>query len=195
MLRTLMALMFLAQVFASPAFADPPRANHYHWRNTDYPSHYLQYDYASRTWLETVDCRVLWRFHLESNGVNQLDLIDDSRGMRVRLNYEGMWLKAAGAADYSFYQRGTFDTRTQFFHYDAAGNFTGAITKKPGCVWDEQFAGQSAPTFHFVQSAISNAAVEIYDASRTLWVLLSGNRMDLRQGTGPYGFFKNGHWD
>lgn len=175
--------------FTEAARADPPRANHYHWRNTNYPSHYVLYDYASRTWIETVDCRVFNRFTLVRNEVNTLTLYDASRDMTMLLNYEGMFLKAHGASGFSFYQNGTFDTRTLFQHADAA------ISKHHACVWEEWFSGASRPTFSFVQSAVSPDAVELYDRSRDIGVRLESSRMLLRQGNVPFSYFKAGRWN
>jgi hypothetical protein len=185
LLKCLAPFLLLATV----ARADPPPASHDHWRNTNYPSHYVLYDNRTRTWTETVDCRVLWHFRELSNQLNVLTLYDDSRGMTVRLTYDGMYLKAAGAADFSFYQAGTFDTRTLFDNGDSA------ISKHDGCVWEEWFHGASGPAFRFTQSGIDNGAVELYDGSRNMGVRLEATRMLLRQGNVPWSFFKNGRWE
>ena len=179
----------------SPAFADPPRASHDHWRNTNYPSHYVMYDSATRTYVETVDCRVMWRFTLVSNEMNNLTLYDASRGMTVLLNYDGMFLKPAGAANFSLYQNGTFDTRTMFDHIDANGAHTGTVVKRHGCRWEEWFPGGGAAAFTFVQGGADVNAVEMYDGSRSIWVRLeTEGRMYLKQGGSGFNFFKNGRW-
>jgi hypothetical protein len=176
------------------ARADPPRASHDHWRNTSYPSHYVLYDNASRTWVETVDCRVLWRFTALSNEMNVLTLYDASREMTVRLTYEGMFLKPAGAADFSFYQPGTFDTRTLFEHRDANGTYSGTIIKRDACRWEERFPGGSGPAFTFTTGTATPQWVEIYDGSRDLTVRMDAGSMYLRFGQGATNFFKNGRW-
>lgn len=174
--------------------ADPPRANHHYWRNTDYPNHYVLYDYATRQWVETIDCRVFYRFRSTGNELNAITLIDDSRGMVVRLTYDGMFLKPAGASDFTFYQRGTFDTRESFAHNDDAGNYTGTISRTHACQWQEWFPGNTSPTFSFVQTLVDNSAVEMFDGSRGIAVRLEQSRMYLKQGTVAFGFFKDGHW-
>lgn len=186
------ALLFT--LTATSAWADPPMPSHDHWRNTNYGGHYVLYDVASRTYVETINCRVSFRFTLVSNQRNTLTLFDASRGMTVRLDYQGMWLKAQGASDFSFYQAGTFDTRKQFQHFDANGAYTGAITKGHGCSWVEWFPGYSAPSYYFVERGTAPDAVELFDGSRDLWVRLSGSSMALKFGNAAYAFFKNGHW-
>jgi hypothetical protein len=176
------------------ARADPPRASHDHWRNTAYPSHYVLYDSASRTWVETVDCRPLWRFTVLSNEMNTLTLYDASRDMTVRLTYEGMYLKASGASGFTYYQPGTFDTRTLFEHNDANGAYTGTIIKRDGCRWEEHFPGVSGAAFTFTQGSITPQAVEIYDGSRDLTVRMDAGSMWLKWGQGGYDFFKSGRW-
>lgn len=190
------ALVFASVALATSgtALADPPRASKYHWRNTAYPSHYILYDFASRTYIETIDCRVFYRFTLVENGVNTLTLYDQSRDMTVRLDYEHMYLKPSGSAGFTLYQNGTFDSRIQFSHNDAQGNYTGSISKKAACVWEEWFPGGRSPSFTFVQSSVNNDAVEVYDRSRDMTVRMDAGRMWLRQGNAPFGFFKDGHW-
>lgn len=187
--------ILLAMVALAPqSFADPPPASHDHWRNTNYPSHYILYDQTSHTYVETVDCRVFWRFTVVANELNQITLYDASRGMTVRLTYDGMYLKPAGQRDFTFYQAGTFDTRTLFRHNDANGAYTGTIIKRNACAWEEYFPGNSAPAYRFVQSGIDANAVEMYDQGRNMTVRLDVGRMYLRQGNGPFNFFKNGRW-
>lgn len=194
LIRRLLTATFAFLAAAGAAHADPPRPLHEHWRNTNYPSHYVLYDNQSRTWVETVDCRVANRFTQVSNENNTLNLFDASRGMAMRLTYEGMFLKAAGASDFTIYQYGTFDTRTLFEHSDANGAYTGSIVKRDACAWEEWFPGGSAPSYRFVQSAVSPDAVEIYDGSRDIGVRLEASRMLLRQGNTPFSFFRPGRW-
>jgi hypothetical protein len=188
------AAILLTLVIRTGAAADPPRASKDHWRNIDYPSHYILYDPASHTYVETVDCRPLYRFTLQANEANQLTLYDASRNMTVRINYEGMWLKESGAANFTFYQRGTFDRRTLFEHVDASGAHTGSIIKRDGCRWEEHFPGGSGPGFVFTQAAVTADTVDLYDRSRDMTVRLDATRMWLRQGSAPLAFFKNGRW-
>jgi hypothetical protein len=187
-------IITLFLIMTTAARADPPRASHDHWRNTNYPSHYVLYDYATHTYVETVDCRALNRFTAVSNETNTLTLYDASRGMTMRLTYDGMWLKAAGAVDFTFYQAGTFDTRTLFEHSDANGVYTGSILKHDACRWDETFPGGGGPAFTFHQTVVTNDSVELYDASRALSVRLDAASMWLKQGQSAYGFFKSGVW-
>ena len=192
--RILALLVLTLTSLSTTAFADPPPASHHYWRNTAYPGHYVLYDQATQTWVETVNCQVLWRFALVRNEVNMITLYDASRGMTVKLDYQGMWLLPQGAAGFSLYQVGTFDTRTQFEHWDANGVYTGAITRLHGCGWHEWFPGGSSPAFQFVDSATSGDAVEIYDRGRDLFVRMDATRMYLKFGQNAYQVFKNGRW-
>lgn len=191
--RLLSTLLGFAAL-TTAAFADPPRPSHDHWRNTDYAGHYVLYDRASNSYIETVGCRAAWRFTLVRNETNAIELYDASRGMGMRLDYDGMWLKPAGQADWSLYQRGTFDTRKMFYHNDVNGNFTGTVLKSHGCEWQEWFPGVGSASFRFVERNTTRDAVELYDGSRDLWVKLDATHMYLRTGANPYGFFKGGHW-
>lgn len=144
------SLVFLClSSLTTVALADPPRPSHNYWRNTNYPTHYVLYDYVSRSYVETVDCKALHRFRALTNALNTLTLYDDSRGMTMQVNYEGMWLKAAGASTFTFYQAGTFDTREQFSHIDARGMPTGSIYRTSGCRWQEKLTGSAAPNYNF----------------------------------------------
>lgn len=195
-MRRLLTLMTLALSLFSTgqALADPPPNPHHLWRNTNYPSHYVLYDAASRQWIETVDCRVLWRCNLVRNELNAIELNDPSRKMTIRLTYDQMLLKPAGAAGFSAYQNGTFDARERFSHYDAAGNYTGQIVRGHACKFSEYFAGQSSPAYTFVIASSSAAAVEIWDESRHMMVKLDSNRMYMSANGASYSFFKNGRW-
>lgn len=186
--------LFALSTLASSVFADPPRASHDHWRNTNYPSHYVMYDFATRTYVETIDCQVRYRFSLVSNELNTLTIFDQSRNMTVRLDYSGMHLKAAGATGFTFYQEGTFDTRTRFENQNPNGSVASVISKRHGCQWAEWFTGASAPTYYFVQKATNNNEVEIFDGSRNMWVKMNANSMFLKVGTAAYSFFHSGVW-
>ena len=180
--------------FAQNVFADPPIDPNYLWRNTSYPSHYVLYDFQTKTYVETVDCKPLWRFTVVSNQMNTLTLFDASRGMTVQVNYDGMYLKEKGATQFKFYQKGTFDKRWQFSHHDAKGVYTGAITIQHGCNVVEYLAGASSPTWRFKQTNRTNEYVDIFDASRNMLVRLTNDSMYLRTGSNPLAFFKNGAW-
>jgi len=190
--QTLVAVVMT--ILPGIALGDPPRASHDHWRNTNHGGHYVLYDSPSRTYVETINCQPAYRFTLVRNEMNTLTIYDASRDMTVRLDYSGMWLKPSGAADFSFYQAGTFDTRDQFQHVDANGTYTGAITKLDGCRWVEWFAGASAPTYYFEERGTTANHVELYDGSRDIWVRMEANRMLLRFGNDPFAFFKKGKW-
>lgn len=187
-------LVWILTAAATSALADPPRPSHDHWRNTTYQDHYIRYDHASRKYIETVNCKVLWRFNLLSNELNTLTLHDPSRNMTVRLDYTGMYLKAASASTFTLYQRGTFDTRTHFNHYDQNGTYTGSIAKLDGCTWVERSSGQSQVAYRFVQRSASADSIELYDGSRDIWVSLKAKAMYLRFGSNAYQYFKNGSW-
>ncbi len=179
---------------ATSAFADPPRPSHHHWTNSNYANHYVLYDYASGQWIETVNCQAAWRFNLVSNENNAIVLHDPSRNMTMRLEYGAMYLKADGAAAFTLYQYGTFDTHEQFQHFDANGTYTGAITKQHGCQFVEYLAGASQPSYRFFLAYNYGGTVELYDSSRDLWVKLDASRMYLHFANAAYEFFKNGRW-
>lgn len=189
-----LALAALGFSVATAIFADPPRPSHDHWRNIQYAGHYVRYDSQSRTYVETINCRASYLFTLVSNEMNTLTIFDASRNMTVGLNYEGMYLKAAGATAFMLYQKGTFDTRTQFQHVDSKGAFSGALTKLDGCNWVEYLAGSHTPNWRFVERSTNPQSVELFDGSRNIFVRLDNTQMFLKTGSNPYGFFKNGHW-
>lgn len=173
--------------------ADPPVPPHYHWRNTNYPSHYVLYDFPTKTYIETVDCKPMWRFKEVSNALNTLTLFDASRGMTIQLTYDGMFLKEKGATSFTFYQKGVFDTRRQFSH-NMNGTYTGALTKQHGCQWFEYLAGASSPSWRFKEVTTTAGYVDLFDASRNMTVRLNNDSMYLRTGTAPLAFFKKGQW-
>ena len=179
---------------ATITMADPPRPSHDHWRNTQYAGHYVRYDAPSHTYVETINCRPSYRFTLVSNELNTLTIFDASRNMTVRLDYSGMYLKPSGSTAFTLYQKGTFDTRTQFQHVDSRGTYSGAITKLDGCNWVEYLAGSHTANWHFVERSTTPQSVELFDASRNMFVRLDNTQMFLKTGANPYGFFKNGHW-
>ena len=188
-------LLSLAFSLASQSvFADPPPASKDYWQNANYNGHYVLYDSVSRTYVETVDCKIFWRFTLLAKSMNVVTLYDKSRDMTVQLTYGGMYLKAKGAAGFTFYQKGTFDTRNQFTHVDPHGTYSGALTKLNACQWVEYLAGSHTANWHFVETARNSDNVDLFDASRSLTVRLSKDRMLLKIGNNPFGFFKKGHW-
>ena len=192
---TLKVLIMVSLGFnALTAFADPPPAPHHYWRNSNYPNHYVLYDAKLRQWVETIDCRVAYKFRAIKNELNNLYLYDDSRGMTVLVNYDGMFLKAAGASEFSSYQRGTFDTRERFYHFDNAGGHTGTFARAHGCQWQEWFPGNANPAYTFVQTRVGGDGVEMHDGSRNISVKLEPGRMLLKQGNQPYSFYRNGHF-
>lgn len=191
---TVKTLALLSAMTATSVFADPPIPSHDHWRNTNYAGHYVRYNSQTKDYVETVNCKVLWRFKALSNELNTLTLFDASRNMTVRLNYEGMYLKPAGSTTFTFYQKGTFDTRKQFQHFDNRGTYTGAITKQDGCQWIEVFPGAARPAYYFQERSTSPQSVELFDGSRNIFVRLDNTQMFLKTGNAPYGFFKNGRW-
>lgn len=190
---------FLAPVFAlnllSPSvFADPPLPTHNHWRNTNYPSHYVLYDAASKSYIETINCKPTYYFKFLTRELNAMTLFDQSRNMTIRLDYDGMSLKASGASSFTFYQSGTFDSRLQFENRNPNGTVASVISKGHNCDWKEWFVGAPSPTFYFVEKGTNNDAVEIFDGSRNMWVRMTSNAMFLKVGNGAYSFFHSGNW-
>lgn len=188
-----LGLWFLVVLACKGAFADPPKASHSYWQNSNYNGHYVLYDNATRTYIETVNCKAAWRFTVASDALNTLTLFDASRGMTIRLTYDGMYLKEKGATGFSFYQKGSFDTRTQFKHYDASG-YTGALTKQHGCGWVEYLAGSKSADWRFKELGRNASYVDLYDSSRNMLVRLNKDSMYLRTGSNPLAFFKKGNW-
>lgn len=195
-LKSTLKILFMCSLGfnALTAFADPPPASHHYWRNSNYPNHYVLYDAKTRQWVETIDCRVAYRFRAIKNELNNLTLYDDSRGMTVLVNYDGMFLKAAGALDFSFYQRGTFDTREAFYHFDNAGTHTGTFQRAHGCQWQEWFPGVGYPVYTFVQTGVDSGGVEMHDGGRAISVRLEAGRMLLKHGQQAYAHYRNGHF-
>jgi len=104
-----------------------------------------------------------------------------------------MWLKFDSDPAYKFYQKGTFDKRVRFF-LDALGQWTGTISRLPGCKWEELLAGNTRPSWFFTTLDQSASYVVLYDQSRNLRVRLDATAMFLRGCNQPaYGFFKNGY--
>ncbi len=188
-------LLALSFVFVTgSAFSDPPVPSHFYWQNSNYFNHYVLYDFASHDYIETVDCKIYWHFKVVTNQLNTLTLFDASRGMTMQLTYDGMYLKPKGATAFTFYQKGTFDTRTQFSHYDQNNTYTGALTKQHACGWVEYLSGATSPTWRFNQIGWTPGYVDLYDGGRNMLVRLNKDSMYLRTGTNPLAFFKKGHW-
>lgn len=190
---TLISIVGLGWVSHS-AVGDPPPSPKNFWRNTNHYNHYLLYEKSSNTWVETVNCTAAWRFTKVSSDLNNLILYDAGRKLRVRLNYDGMWLKYDHEADYKFYQKGTFDKRVRFFH-QYNGAWTGTVSRKNGCAWEELLAGGSAPTYFFKAYGEDAGSVFLYDASRNMRVRLNAADMWLQpSGAATFSFFKGGYW-
>ena len=130
------------------AVADPTGSAKNFWRNANHYNHYVLYERNSNTYVETVDCKAAWRFTKVSSDLNNVILYDAGRKLRVKINYDGMYLKFDHEPAYKFYQKGSFDKRVRFFH-QYNGQWTGTLSRKHGCAWEELLAGNSTPTFHF----------------------------------------------
>src|SRR4051812_24989246 len=87
------------------AIADPPPTPKNFWRNTNYFNHYVLYERATNTYVETVDCKPLWRFTKVGGNLNEVILRDEGRKLNVKISYDGMYLKADNQAAYQFYQK------------------------------------------------------------------------------------------
>jgi hypothetical protein len=176
------------------AVADPPTSAKTHWRNTNYYSHYVLYERSTGTWVETINCKPVYRFTKVSSNLNDLILYDAGRKLSVKLNYDGMYLKFDNEAAYKFYQPGTFDKRVRFFH-QYNGQWTGTLSRLHGCAWEELLAGGTAPSWHFVAYGEDANSVYLYDKSRNMRVRLNPSDMWLQpSGQGTFSFFKTGHW-
>lgn len=191
-------LKFLAVVAAVfigvGAKADPPVSPKNHWRNANDPKHYLLYEKASNTWVETVNCIPMWRFKKVSSNLNNLYLRDESRKLNVQLNYDDMRLKFDNEPAYKFYQKGTFDKRVRFFH-SYNGQWTGTVSRLNGCSWEELLAGGSKPSWFFKAYGEDANSVYLYDGSRNMRVRLDAANMYLQPtGQATFSFFKTGYW-
>ncbi len=175
--------------------ADPPTSPKNFWKNSNYYHHYIMYEKSSATWVETINCNVAYRFTKVSSNLNELVLYDASRKLYVKLSYDGMWLKAANEANFTFYQKGTFEKRIYFYHQDTAGKWTGTLTRKNGCVFEELLAGGSKPSYYFKAFGGGTGQDFLYDSSRNMRVRLDATEMWLQPSGQPqYGFFKRGYW-
>lgn len=172
---------------------DPPIPPKHHWRNSQHAGHYVLYDAASRTYIETVGCKALWKFKEVTNELNRLTLHDASRNMTMQLTYDAMYLKANGATTFTKYQNGTFDKRQRFSHYQN-GNYTGALSIGHACSWVEYLAGATSPSWRFVETASNASSIRLYDAGRKLSVILNLNEMWLQWDGKKPEFFKKGNW-
>jgi hypothetical protein len=174
--------------------ADPPPAPKTFWRNTNYYNHYILFDSATNTYVETVNCKAAWRFTKIGGDLNNIILRDAGRKLNVKLSYGSMWLKFDTDADYKFYQYGTFEQKARFFH-QVNGTWTGTLSRGNGCQWEELLAGHSTPSFHFVAYGENAASVFLYDKSRNMRVRLDAAEMWLQQsGAAVFSFFKKGYW-
>ncbi len=176
------------------AKADPTGSAKNLWRNTSYYNHYILYERSTNTYAETVDCKPLWRFTKIGGNLNEVILRDAGRKLNVKITYDGMWLKFDSDAAYKFYQKGTFDKRVRFFH-NVNGKWTGTVSRKHGCAWEELLAGGSKPSWHFKIYGEDNTSSYLYDASRNMRVRLNEKDMALQlSGKPSFAFFKNGYW-
>ncbi len=184
----------VALVAGLSAAGDPPPTPKNFWRNANYYNHYVLFDRATNTYVETVNCKAAWRFARTGGNLNEVYLRDASRKLNMKISYDGMWLKFDHEADYKFYQKGTFDKRVRFFH-NVNGTWTGTVSRLPGCAWEELLAGNTRPSWFFSSFGENASSVFLYDKSRNMRVRLDGAAMFLQQSNQPnYGFFKNGYW-
>ncbi len=189
-----LCVIVLSASIGGAAFADPPTSPKNFWRNSNNYGHYVLYERSSNTWVETVNCTPAWRFTKVSSDLNNLILYDAGRKLSVKLNYDGMSLKYDHESAYTLYQRGSFDKRVRFFH-QYNGQWTGTLSRKNGCVWEELLAGGTAPSFHFKAYGEDASAVFLYDSSRNMRVRLNAAQMYLQpSGQAQFSFFKGGYW-
>ncbi len=190
-MKTILSLAIFFSVIAS---ADPTGSAKTFWRNANYYNHYLLYEKSSNTYVETVDCKVRWRFTKFGGNLNEVILRDAGRKLNVKLSYDGMWLKFDSDPAYKFYQKGTFDKRVRFFH-NVKGTWTGTVSRKPGCAWEELLAGGTSPAWHFRIYGEDAGSSYLYDASRNMRIRLNKDDMWLQESGKPvFAFFKKGYW-
>jgi hypothetical protein len=190
----LLQVLVLSVLCGGVAIADPPTGPKYFWRNRNDYKHYVLYEKSSNTWVETVNCVPAWRFTKISSDLNNLYLRDAGRKLTVKVNYDGMWLKFDNQTSFSFYQPGAFEKRVRFFH-QYNGQWTGTVSRKNGCAWEELLAGGSAPSFHFKAYGEDASSAYLYDGSRNMRVRLNAADMWLQPSGQPtFSFFKTGYW-
>lgn len=186
--------IFLIGFIGIQAFADPPPSPKNLWRNSNYYNHYVLYERKTNTWIETVDCKALWRFTKQSSDLNNLYLRDAGRKLTVKLSYDGMYLKYDNESAFKLYQRGTFDKRVRFFH-QYNGQWSGTVSRGHACNWEELLAGSQAPNFRFKVYGENASSVFLFDASRNMRVKLNTGDMWLQEkGQANFSYFKNGYW-
>lgn len=162
------------------------------WRSSDGPGHYFRRDYASNSYVETVDCRRAFTFQINQLNGDSVRLYDPSRKLYVHLQNGAMWLWADGATQWTRYRNGSFDHRFLFGHRAAGGSQTSWFNLLDGCRWHETVAGGG---FDFVETGKSASAVVMYDSSRNLFVKLEETVMSLRSGgAGAFNFYHYGSW-
>ncbi len=184
----------LAAFIGVAAVADPPIGAKNHWRNANYFNHYFLYDKPTNTYVETVNCTAAWRFTKVSSDLNNVILYDASRKLSVKLNYDDMFLKYDHETAWKPYQKGTWTKRVRFFH-QYNGQWSGTVSRKHGCAWEELLAGNSKPSFYFKAYAEDANSVLLLDTSRNMRVKLNAADMHLQpSGQGNFTFFKGGYW-
>lgn len=184
----------LGLLFCNIVMADPPPAPKNLWRNTNYYDHYIIYEQSSNTYIETVGCKAAWRFTKIGGDLNSVILRDASRKLNVKITYGDMSLKFDSDAAYKFYQYGTFSQHVRFFH-QYNGQWTGTVSRKAGCQWEELLAGHTTPSWYFRSYGEDANSAYLYDSSRNMRVRLDNGEMWLQQSGQPvFSFFKKGYW-
>ena len=168
------------------------------WRASASAGNYILHNNNTNEYVETIDCRVAFRFVLDQTYPGGIRLYDASRGLYVYLDVNYMRLWPRGATSWTIHKTGSFDERYMFEHEDASGAVTGAIWKKDACAWQEFIGGTATPDFSFYEYRLTYGTVVLRDPSRNMYVMLGEESMYLHQGNPPSGtewnFFKKGHW-
>lgn len=189
-----MGKYFFLAFFSLTLFADPPQSPKHLWRNANDYKHYFLYEKSTNTWVETINCAVYYRFTKVSSDYNNLVLYDAGRKLYVSLSYGDMKLRFAHEPAFKFYQAGSFDKRVRFFH-QYGGQWSGTISRKNACAWEEQFPGVSGPSYFFRKYGEDAASIYLLDSSRNMRVKLNQGDMWLQASGQPsFSYFKNGYW-
>jgi len=168
------------------------------WRASSDPTSYVLHNNNTGEYVETINCRVAFRFVVNKTFPGGVVLYDASRNLYVQLTQSAMSLWPAGATNWSYFKAGTFDNRSMFEHQDKSGGITGAIWMKDACRWEEYLGGTARPDFRFQQVRVTDGTVVLGDSSRDLYVMLGDGAMYLHKGVVTDGrqwvFFKKGYW-
>lgn len=82
---------------------------------------YFVKDVQTGVWSETIQNTEVFYFKEIGSSANAVDLFDPTRNMTVKLDKNGVFLKAMGETKFTFYRSGSWDNRSLFSYNLGAG--------------------------------------------------------------------------